>query len=187
MRATSWSTARTRRRICTEDRPPGADFAQLAKENSTEPGSKDQGGELGFFVHGQMVPQFEAVAFKLKKGEVSEPFETQFGWHIIRVDDRRQKEPPSFEAVKDTIRVAGRAEGAGHGDGVAGQGSDRVRRRRHQEAGRGAETEERAGRQEAGRGARCAADPAAPPARSPELKYQHDCIGPLDLSGPICF
>jgi peptidyl-prolyl cis-trans isomerase C len=81
----------------------GSDFAQLAKENSKDPGSKDQGGELGFFIHGQMVPQFEEAAFKLKKGEVSEPFESQFGWHIVRVDDRRQRSAPAFEAVKDRV------------------------------------------------------------------------------------
>ena len=51
-----------------------------------------------------MVPQFEEAAFKLKKGEVSEPFETQFGWHIIKVDDRRQRAAPAFEAVKDRVR-----------------------------------------------------------------------------------
>jgi peptidyl-prolyl cis-trans isomerase C len=81
----------------------GGDFAQLAKENSTDTGSKDQGGVLGFFGRGQMVPEFEAAAFKLEKGQVSEPVHTNYGWHIIRVDDRRKKEPPSFAAVKDTI------------------------------------------------------------------------------------
>ena len=81
----------------------GSDFAQLAKENSKDPGSKDQGGELGFFKRGQMVPQFEEAAFKLKKGEVSEPFESQFGWHIIKVDERRQRAAPPFEAVKDRV------------------------------------------------------------------------------------
>jgi peptidyl-prolyl cis-trans isomerase C len=81
----------------------GSDFAQLAKEHSKDPGSKDQGGELGFFKRGQMVPQFEEAAFKLKKGEVSDPFESQFGWHIIRVDDRRQRAAPPFETVKDRV------------------------------------------------------------------------------------
>jgi peptidyl-prolyl cis-trans isomerase C len=81
----------------------GSDFAQLARENSKDPGSKDQGGELGFFTRGQMVPQFEEAAFKLKKGEVSDPVESQFGWHIIRVDDRRQRAAPAFETVKDRV------------------------------------------------------------------------------------
>jgi len=81
----------------------GSDFAQLAKEHSKDPGSKDQGGELGFFTRGQMVPQFEEAAFNLKKGEVSEPVESQFGWHIIKVDDRRQRAAPAFEAVKERV------------------------------------------------------------------------------------
>ncbi len=84
----------------------GADFAQLAKEHSKDPGSKDQGGELGFFTRGQMVPQFEEVAFKLKKSEVGEPFHSQFGWHIVRVDERRQRTAPPFEAVKDRVVAA---------------------------------------------------------------------------------
>jgi peptidyl-prolyl cis-trans isomerase C len=84
----------------------GSDFAQLAKEHSKDPGSKDQGGELGFFKRGQMVPQFEEAAFKLKKGEVSEPFESQFGWHIVRVDDRRQRAAPPFGAVKDRVMAS---------------------------------------------------------------------------------
>ena len=69
----------------------GGDFAAAGQGAFQGPGSKDQGGELGFFGRGQMVPQFEEAAFKLKKGEVSEPFKSQFGWHIIRVDDRRQR------------------------------------------------------------------------------------------------
>jgi len=81
----------------------GSDFAQLAKAYSKDPGSKDQGGELGFFGRGQMVPQFEEVAFGLKKGEISEPFESQFGWHIVRIDDRRQRAAPAFEAVKQRV------------------------------------------------------------------------------------
>ena len=81
----------------------GADFAQLAKENSKDPGSKDDGGNLGYFGHGQMVPQFEEVVFKLKKGEVSDPVKTQFGWHLVKLEDRRTKQPPAFEIVKDRI------------------------------------------------------------------------------------
>jgi peptidyl-prolyl cis-trans isomerase C len=84
----------------------GADFAELAKQHSKDPGSKDQGGELGFFSRGQMVPQFEEEAFRLKKGEVGEPFQTQFGWHIVKVDDRRTRQVPSFDAVKDRLRAA---------------------------------------------------------------------------------
>jgi peptidyl-prolyl cis-trans isomerase C len=81
----------------------GSDFARLAKEYSKDPGSKDQGGDLGFFGRGQMVPQFEDAAFRLKKGEISEPFESQFGWHIVRLDDRRQRSAPAFEAVKERV------------------------------------------------------------------------------------
>jgi peptidyl-prolyl cis-trans isomerase C len=81
----------------------GADFAELAKENSKDPGSKDDGGNLGYFGRGQMVPQFEEIAFKLKKGEVSDPVKTQFGWHILKIEDTRTKQPPAFDIVKDRI------------------------------------------------------------------------------------
>jgi peptidyl-prolyl cis-trans isomerase C len=81
-------------------------FAEAAKANSLDPGSKDDGGSLGYFGRGQMVPQFEEAAFKLKKGEVSAPIQTQFGWHIIKVEDRRDKPAPKipeFGVVKDRI------------------------------------------------------------------------------------
>ena len=81
----------------------GADFAEVAKESSSDRGTKDQGGSLRYFGQGQMVPEFDTAVFKMKKGEISEPVKTNFGWHIIKLDDRRRKEPPSFEAVKDTI------------------------------------------------------------------------------------
>lgn len=84
----------------------GADFAALAKENSKDPGSKDEGGMLGFFSRGQMVPQFEDAAFGLKRGEVSAPVKSQFGWHLIKVEDRRAKQPPTFEQVKDRILMS---------------------------------------------------------------------------------
>lgn len=81
----------------------GADFAQMAKEHSMDPGTKDDGGSLGYFGRGQMVPQFEEAAFKLDTGDVSDPVQTQFGWHLIQVEDRRERQPPEFEAVKDRL------------------------------------------------------------------------------------
>ncbi len=81
----------------------GADFATLAKEHSKDPGTKEDGGMLGYFSQGQMVPQFEQAAFAVEKGKISEPVKSQFGWHIIKVEDRRQKPPPSFDEVKDRI------------------------------------------------------------------------------------
>ncbi|MCB1515811.1 MAG: peptidylprolyl isomerase [Hyphomicrobiaceae bacterium] len=81
----------------------GADFAALAKEHSKDPGTKDDGGMLGYFSTGQMVPAFEQAAFSLQKGQVSDPVKSQFGWHLIKLEDRRQKPPPTFEEVKDRI------------------------------------------------------------------------------------
>lgn len=81
----------------------GGDFAALAKEFSEDPGSKDKGGVLGYFGRGQMVKEFEQVAFIMQKGETSQPVKTQFGYHIIRVEDRRKKDPPKFEDVKTEI------------------------------------------------------------------------------------
>lgn len=81
----------------------GGDFAALAKEHSKDPGTKDDGGMLGYFSAGQMVPQFEQAAFALQKGQISPPVKSQFGWHIIKLEDRRMKPPPSFDEVKDRI------------------------------------------------------------------------------------
>ena len=81
----------------------GGDFAALAKEHSIDAGSKDDGGMLGYFGKGQMVPQFEQAALALDKGQISKPVQSQFGWHIIKVEDKRQKPPPSFEQVKGQI------------------------------------------------------------------------------------
>lgn len=81
----------------------GEDFAKLAGENSTDPVSKKDGGFLGYFGMGQMVPEFEAAVAKMQKGELSEPVKTAYGWHVIKLEDRRVKAPPSYDQVKDTI------------------------------------------------------------------------------------
>src|SRR5271168_5157237 len=89
----------------------GADFAALAKEKSKDPGAAE-GGDLGYFTKEQMVPEFAEVAFKLDKGQLSDPVKTQFGWHIIKVEDKRIKPTPTFEQVKPQIEnyVAHRAQ-----------------------------------------------------------------------------
>ena len=81
----------------------GADFAQLAKENSLDTGSKEQGGLLGYLTAAQLVPEFADTISKMQKGELSEPVKTQFGWHVIKLEDRRRKEPPAFDSVKAQI------------------------------------------------------------------------------------
>lgn len=81
----------------------GEDFAKLAEAYSSDPASKANGGKLGYFSKGQMVKEFAEAAFALKKGEVSKPVQSKFGWHVIKVDDRREKALPTFEEVKDQI------------------------------------------------------------------------------------
>ena len=82
----------------------GEDFAKLATENSDDPGSKDKGGEYDFFGHGKMVPEFEAAAFALKPGDISDPVETQFGFHIIKLEERRAAAAPDADPkVKQQI------------------------------------------------------------------------------------
>ena len=81
----------------------GQDFAEVAKRKSTGPSAPD-GGDLGTFGRGRMVPEFEQVAFALNVGEVSEPVKTQFGYHIIMVTDRTGSAPRPFDEVKDEIR-----------------------------------------------------------------------------------
>jgi peptidyl-prolyl cis-trans isomerase C len=79
----------------------GEDFATVAKEKSKDPSA--EGGDLGFFGRGQMLKPFEDAAFALKDGEISDPVQTQFGWHIIKVEERRTRPLPTFDQVKDTI------------------------------------------------------------------------------------
>lgn len=85
-----------------EELEGGADFAALAEERSTGP-SASSGGDLGYFSRDQMVPEFADVAFDLEAGEVSGPVETQFGWHVIEVLDKRSAEP-SLQEVEPQIR-----------------------------------------------------------------------------------
>jgi peptidyl-prolyl cis-trans isomerase C len=79
----------------------GEDFATLAKEKSKDSGA--EGGDLGFFSRGQMLKPFEDAAFALDVGEISAPVQTQFGWHIIKVEEKRDQPLPTFDQVKEAI------------------------------------------------------------------------------------
>jgi peptidyl-prolyl cis-trans isomerase C len=81
----------------------GEDFAKLAKENSDDPGSKDKGGEYDFFGKGTMMPEFEQAAFTLNPGELSEPVETQFGYHIIKTEERRSAASANDPKIRQQI------------------------------------------------------------------------------------
>jgi peptidyl-prolyl cis-trans isomerase C len=82
----------------------GKDFAELAKAKSTDP-NKSDGGDLGYFKKGMMVPEFETAAFAMKKGDVSKaPIKTQFGFHVIKIEDKRNAPAPEFDQVKDQVK-----------------------------------------------------------------------------------
>jgi peptidyl-prolyl cis-trans isomerase C len=82
----------------------GADFATLAKDKTTDPSGKTSGGDLGYFSKGEMVPDFANAAFALKKGEFTQtPVHTQFGWHVIKVEDRRPGKVGTYEQVAPQI------------------------------------------------------------------------------------
>jgi len=81
----------------------GEDFAKVAAEVTEDPSGKANGGDLGYFAKDQMVPEFANVAFALDKGKISAPVKTQFGWHVIKVEDKRTKPKPSFEDVKPQV------------------------------------------------------------------------------------
>src|SRR5690606_11328720 len=82
----------------------GGDFEAIAKEKSQD-GAAAQGGDLGYFGKGRMVPEFEQAAFALEVGSYSkEPVKTQFGWHVVKVEDKRNAEPPAFEQVQHQFR-----------------------------------------------------------------------------------
>lgn len=82
----------------------GGDFEALAREKSKDPGGQRNGGDLGFFTKGQMVTEFAEAAFAMQPGQLSEaPVKSQFGWHIIKVEERRQRPIPTFEQVRGQI------------------------------------------------------------------------------------
>ena len=81
----------------------GEDFAKVAAETSKDPGSKAEGGDLGWFTKERMVPDFATAAFAMKGGQVSDPIKTQFGWHVIKVEEKRTKPQPTFDELKEQI------------------------------------------------------------------------------------
>ncbi|MGC1494994.1 MAG: peptidylprolyl isomerase [Sulfitobacter sp.] len=87
-----------------EELAAGADFAELAKEKSTGP-SGPNGGSLGWFSSGMMVPSFEAATVELEDGEISAPIKTQFGWHVILLNEKRTKDAPPLEDVREELDI----------------------------------------------------------------------------------
>jgi len=81
----------------------GGNFAELAKKHSIDPGSAKNGGDLGYFSSGQMLPEFEQAAARLKPGEISAPLKTKFGYHLIKVADKKTGKPIEFEKVKSVL------------------------------------------------------------------------------------
>ncbi|OAQ21721.1 peptidylprolyl isomerase [Thermosulfurimonas dismutans] len=82
----------------------GADFSEIARKYSEDPGTKDKGGDLGFFARGQMIPEFEEAVFKLKVGEISPPIKTRFGYHLVQVEAKVPAQEQPYEKVKDQVR-----------------------------------------------------------------------------------
>jgi peptidyl-prolyl cis-trans isomerase C len=95
----------TARRLRAELEEHPERFADLARDNSTDSTSARRGGDLGTFAQGRMVADFERAAFRLKPGELSEPVKTQYGWHLIKVTERKDGEPKPFDQVKESIRA----------------------------------------------------------------------------------
>jgi peptidyl-prolyl cis-trans isomerase C len=100
---TAWDAAKKKAEmIQKEASKDDVDFAELAKNKSEGP-SASQGGDLGFFPRGRMVPEFEKVAFSMKPGDISEPVRTAFGWHVIKVVERHEAGPVPFEEVSEDL------------------------------------------------------------------------------------
>nr|WP_303740754.1 peptidylprolyl isomerase [Lutispora saccharofermentans] len=82
----------------------GEDFAEMAKQYSTDTGNKDQGGELGFFSRGDMVKEFEDAAFSMEIGKVSDPIKTEYGYHIIKVEEKKPAKEANYEESKAQVK-----------------------------------------------------------------------------------
>lgn len=91
--------------ILAQARKKGAHFEDLAKKYSQDPGSKDKGGDLGWLVHGQTVPEFDKAVFSTPKGEISDLVKTQYGFHIIKVLDKENAHTKPFDEVKESLRA----------------------------------------------------------------------------------
>ena len=115
-----------------EELKKGADFAELAKKKSKDPGASD-GGDLGFFTKEQMVPEFSAVAFALEPGKISDPVKSQFGWHVIKVEEKRRPQGARLRAGQGPDRDLCDAQGAGRLRRQAARGRQG---RAHGQAGR---------------------------------------------------
>ncbi len=102
--AKKWEEARKKALKIRAELLKGKSFSRLAEKYSDDPGSKARGGDLGYFSKGRMVPEFEKAAFALKKGEISQPVKTTFGYHIIQLEDRKPARQRSFNEVKQQIR-----------------------------------------------------------------------------------
>ena len=86
-----------------EEIEKGADFAEVAKQKSKDPGTAVEGGDLGYFTKEQMLPEISEPAFKLEIGKLSEPVKSSYGWHIIKTEDKRAKPVPEFEQVRGQV------------------------------------------------------------------------------------
>lgn len=97
--------AQARARAALERIKKGEEFATVATELTEDPSGKENGGDLDYFTKDQMVPEFANIAFQMSPGQVSNPIRTQFGWHIIKLEDRRNRPVPEFEKVRPQIET----------------------------------------------------------------------------------
>ena len=97
--------AQERARAALERIKKGEEFATVATELTEDPSGKENGGDLDYFTKDQMVPEFANIAFQMQPGQVSNPVRTQFGWHVIKLEDRRNRPVPEFEKVRPQIET----------------------------------------------------------------------------------